>query len=105
MPDAFRRALLGLAVASTVVACSPTDGGTRCGAQTCNGAQYCVDDQHLCGSATATDLHCQQIPEACPAVVAEVCGCDGKTYSNACEAARHGVDVANPDGPCVQPLR
>jgi hypothetical protein len=36
---------------------------------------------------------------ACDDVLEEVCGCDDATYENECEAAAHGVDVAD-DGAC-----
>lgn len=42
---------------------------------------------------------CAERPVNCPAVFAPVCGCDGMTYQNACEAAKAGVNVAS-DGAC-----
>lgn len=44
---------------------------------------------------------CKPRPEyECPVNVINVCGCDGKTYDSACEAAKQGgVDVAH-NGPC-----
>ena len=67
-------------------ACSPTSSGPlpMCGAT----AEYCN-----AGSACGSTGVCAARPQGCPTVVARVCGCNGKTYPNACEAARAGVSV------------
>ncbi len=43
---------------------------------------------------------CEQVG-ACPGVLAPVCGCDGRDYSNRCEASRAGVGAT--DGRCLVP--
>ncbi len=67
---------------------------------TCSAAEYCayVEGQ-LCGAADASST-CQPRPGTCAADADPVCGCDGKTYSNACVAAQAGVGYGG-KGACV----
>lgn len=60
----------------------------------CAPGAYC-DHFSGCGGPGA----CQLLPDACTADCPGVCGCDGTTHCNACDAAALGVDVAY-DGPC-----
>ena len=54
----------------------------------CPAAAYCQFE-----ACDATSGACVTRPEICPDVWAPVCGCDGVTYGNACEAAMGGVSV------------
>jgi hypothetical protein len=55
----------------------------------CGGGQHCAKPIGDCaGYGICTDR-----PEVCLTVVDEVCGCDGQTYGNACEAAGAGVNL------------
>ena len=65
----------------------------------CAEGQYCAyEPDALCGAADATGT-CQPIPEVCTAEVAPVCGCNGQTYSNACQAAVAGTGIIS-EGEC-----
>ncbi|MCE9578003.1 MAG: hypothetical protein K8W52_33030 [Deltaproteobacteria bacterium] len=72
-------------------------GGLR-GAQCADGSYCHFPIEATCGAGDQTGV-CEPIAEVCAADVAPVCGCDGTTYSNACQAAAAGVSVVS-EGAC-----
>ena len=69
-------------------------GGFRpAGSPDCDDGLFC---QHqpgaLCGAADAPG-ECVAIPEVCADIFDPVCGCDGQTYGNACEAAANRAGI------------
>jgi hypothetical protein len=86
-------ATAGVSVASTGI-CAGTlglgesCGGDRLGDATCADGLFCqYQPGALCGSADAAG-ECVAIPASCPSTGSPVCGCNGITYANACNAAR-----------------
>jgi hypothetical protein len=60
----------------------------------CDAGEYCDFPRDTrCGSADQSGT-CRARPVVCPLIYSPVCACDGRDYSNACEAARAGVSVA-----------
>jgi len=60
---------------------------------------YCdYAETAACGASDGTGT-CLLRPDSCAAGGPGVCGCDGKLYTNACEAHRAGTDD-NPTGSC-----
>jgi hypothetical protein len=59
----------------------------------CNKGLYCLfPPEAQCGAADQTGT-CQPVGDMCTQEFAPVCGCNDKTYPNACYAAREGVSV------------
>ncbi|MCO6438041.1 MAG: serine protease [Phycisphaerae bacterium] len=65
----------------------------------CEEGEYChYEVDALCGAADQTGA-CEVIPDVCTEEFAPVCGCDDRTYANACFAAAAGVSVQS-EGEC-----
>jgi hypothetical protein len=76
----------------TTQACPPVGCGGRLG-NPCLADEYCAYEQGaLCGAADATAT-CQKRPFSCAEIYNPVCGCNGTTYSNSCEAAVAGTGL------------
>jgi len=66
--------------------------GTR-GAAACPADQFCSYAVGADCGATDRPGHCMAKPQLCPHLIKPVCGCDGTTYHNDCEASRAGTGL------------
>jgi hypothetical protein len=65
----------------------------------CSAAEYCSRPDGMCSAAQGL---CARRAEICTLHVDPVCGCDDRSYSNACAAAAAGVSIASHE-PCQPP--
>lgn len=92
---------LALAVAASPVQAKSAGEGQTCGGVAglqCSSGLYCEMAAGMCHKPDAAGV-CKAKPEVCTQNVLPVCGCDGKTYTNACRARQSATSVAS-QGAC-----
>ena len=88
--------------AACMAACAdvqPEACGGMAGIACANPADYCQYEIGTCGAADEQGV-CRRRAQVCTEEYNPVCGCDNKTYGNACAAASAGVSVVA-EGPCA----
>ncbi|ACY14611.1 hypothetical protein [Haliangium ochraceum] len=84
------------------------DNDTDAGPTVCGGLEgvkcadgfYCDYPNNDCGANDVTGM-CERVPTDCtPEIEGPLCGCDGESYADDCDAAKAGTDV-NPDSFCT----
>jgi hypothetical protein len=97
-------AQLALAATATPAAPAIANLDEACGGPdkiTCNSALFCHLPDGQCSAPDAAGT-CAKAPDFCMRVSRPVCGCNGKTYQNECEA-RHAKVAIDTIGACKKP--
>jgi hypothetical protein len=68
----------------------------------CGADEFCSRLYGECGKPGKCETRPKECVEHGHPIVKPMCGCDGKTYDNACLAAVAGVSVDH-EGPCATP--
>lgn len=86
--------VVAVLAASAIVALSfPGCQGTCASSDECLEGEFCSMASGVCVSPRAIGF-CKPVPTDCPSVAQTACGCDGKTYANACVASIARQSVA-----------
>lgn len=90
--------VISLMAAMVILTGCDSDDGCR-GNDQCAADEYCAKAPGDCDGKG----ECRPRPEGCDDEWKPVCGCDGNTYGNRCDAAASGVNGAF-DGECCEPV-
>lgn len=92
----YRNECEALAAGTSAAYRGACDGRPRCaGNEECDPGAYCAFEEGFCGGLGL----CTPRPVECKDEIDLVCGCDGVTYVNPCDASRSGVSISF-RGPC-----
>jgi hypothetical protein len=83
---------LALIAVGSAVQAAPRCGGP--GHARCDPGFFCQKGVGVCERPDAWGV-CARKPRVCDFIEDPVCGCDGRTYTNACTASENGANIAH----------
>jgi hypothetical protein len=93
----FIRMVLAAFAGLALMACGASaNAAPRCGGPghaRCDPGFFCQKGVGVCERPDARGV-CVRKPRFCDFLEDPVCGCDGRTYTNACTASENGVNIA-----------